>query len=316
MTVSHIHARLVAGFLALLVSMATVGGCGDAVGLDYGGGQSDQTVDVGGRTREFIAYVPQGLTPGQPAPLLLVFHGVPMEAENMVLLTWFNAHAERTGTVVAYMQADGDGWVSVGAPPGAEPTGELGYVAAVIDRIDADVDIDRSRVYAAGFSNGGLFTQRLACQFADRIAGIGVVGATIILPVVQGCAPSRHIPVIAFQGDRDPSFPWGEIGASTIAALGGEQSAQFWADLNDCGLAHDVTTLPDLVDDATTVERWSWPGCPADGQVVFHHIVGGGHTWPGSPLNLGAELGAKSRDIDASRIMLDFLLQQRLGSGA
>ncbi|MEZ4417989.1 MAG: PHB depolymerase family esterase [Gemmatimonadota bacterium] len=286
---------------------------GEVLGVGYGGGEYEQRIRVGDRLRDYVVYVPRAISPGTEVPLLLAFHGTGMSAETMMLLTWFNEQAERLGIVVAYLQADGDGWVSVGSPPVGEPTGELGFVEAVIDRLDRDLDIDRSRVYAAGFSNGGLMMQRLGCQFYDRIAAVGIVGATIAFPVIQGCLPQRHVPAMFFLGDLDTQFPWSDNLAANLGLLGAESSGQFWADLNECGPTRVDTDLPDTADDDTTVERWDWPNCPADGQVVFYHIRRGGHTWPGSPLNLGPSLGTKSRDIDASRLLGDFLVQQGLG---
>lgn len=78
------------------------------------------------------------------------------------------------------------------------------------------------------------------------------------------------------------------------------------ADLNGCDPEPEVTILPDLVDDGTTVERWVYPGCPSGGSVEFFAIQGGEHTWPGSPIDQGF-LRLVSQDIVAGEILVEFL---------
>ena len=50
-------------------------------------------------------------------------------------------------------------------------------VNAVLDDIAANVSIDASRVYSTGISNGGFFSQRLACELSDRIAATYTIAA-------------------------------------------------------------------------------------------------------------------------------------------
>ena len=54
-------------------------------------------------------------------------------------------------------------------------------------------------------------------------------------------------------------------------------------------------------------QTWRFSGCTG-GAVDFYRIVGGGHTWPGSPLNLDAGLGRKTSVISATEVMTDFFL--------
>ena len=47
---------------------------------------------------------------------------------------------------------------------------DVGFVNAMIDAVDAAYCVDPKRVYAAGFSNGGMLSNRLACELGDRVA--------------------------------------------------------------------------------------------------------------------------------------------------
>jgi polyhydroxybutyrate depolymerase len=48
-------------------------------------------------------------------------------------------------------------------------------VARLLDRVERLACVDRSRVYATGFSNGGGFTARVGCELADRFAAVAPV---------------------------------------------------------------------------------------------------------------------------------------------
>ncbi|MGE0493705.1 MAG: PHB depolymerase family esterase [Vulcanimicrobiota bacterium] len=47
----------------------------------------------------------------------------------------------------------------------------------MLDDVETQVNTDRSRVYAAGISNGGALAYRLAAQMSDRLAAVAVVAA-------------------------------------------------------------------------------------------------------------------------------------------
>ncbi len=75
---------------------------------------------------------------------------------------------------------------------------DVGYVCKVIDKVANTVSIDKRRVYACGISNGGYFSQMLACAIPERIAAIGVVGSTIMQQAANGCHSNKPMPVMFF----------------------------------------------------------------------------------------------------------------------
>ena len=50
-----------------------------------------------------------------------------------------------------------------------------GFISALIDSLTADLNIDTTRVYATGMSNGAFMTYTLGCELSDRIAAIAPV---------------------------------------------------------------------------------------------------------------------------------------------
>lgn len=108
-------------------------------------------------------------------------------------------------------------------------------------------------------------------------------------------------------GDDDLLVPYegGDLGGGWTGGLFGNMrsmmdSAQFWADLAQCG---DATTVEvDDKDDDTALETRTYADCTHP--VVLHTIKGGGHTWPGARHIPG--LGAVSDELDASEAIWAF----------
>jgi polyhydroxybutyrate depolymerase len=50
------------------------------------------------------------------------------------------------------------------------------------------------------------------------------------------------------------------------------------------------------------VERWTYEGCDDGIDVELYSVEGGGHTWPGSAI----EIGPTTKTVDATKIALDF----------
>src|SRR5262249_14955868 len=82
---------------------------------------------------------------------------------------------------------------------------DVGFTSALLDRLEANLCLDRRRVYAARMSNGAIMSQRLACDLAARVRAVGsVAGAMMASP----CAPVRPVPVIEIHGTGDLNVPY------------------------------------------------------------------------------------------------------------
>ncbi|NNF26016.1 MAG: hypothetical protein HKN73_02185, partial [Gemmatimonadetes bacterium] len=170
------------------------------------------------------------------------------------------------------------------------------------------ISIDEERLFTSGFSNGALMAIWMACNRSDQVAGAGIVGGTILsgLP----CSFRRPVPAVFFLGDQDRQFPFHVGGASVAGQLSAAESMAYWLERNGCSALPEVVDLPDAVVDGTTAHRWDYSECTGPQSVTLYEIRGGGHTWPGSPLKLSPELGAKSNDVRASTLIADFLMDR------
>jgi polyhydroxybutyrate depolymerase len=227
-------------------------------------------------------------------------------------MSWLYPESAAHGLLVAYPEAEGDYWNTPNSPPAYWSVPDVPFVDALVEDVDARYGVDPSRIYVAGFSNGAIFAQLVACTRGDRIAGLAVVGAGMSADVTRSCPWRRRVPTVVFFGDADPQFFWDEGFAAAVGMLGGGGSANWLADANACDPEAEVIDLPTAHDDGTAVGLWRFRNCADDSDVDFYRILGGGHTWPGSPLNLDPGFGRKTHNLDASAVMVDFLLQHAL----
>lgn len=179
--------------------------------------------------RTFIVDAPSTLHPGEPAPLLLDFHGFRHSAAAVWKVSRFRDLAEGGRFLTVYPQGEritfhhkgrgheGDGW-QIENEPGNR---DVRFVAAVLDRLEREYCIDQRRVYATGFSNGAYFSHLLACTMADRVAAIAPVGGG---KRPSPCEPVRPVPVLIHHGRQDDIIDIGDARAARDA----------WAQSNGC----------------------------------------------------------------------------------
>ena len=217
--------------------------------------------------------------------------------------------ADAHGYVVVYPDGIDFSWADGRGASVPDRTGvdDVGFIAALVDRLTAEYGIDPDRVFATGLSAGGFMANRLACERADMFAAIAPVGATLGDHV--DCHPSQPVSVLASHGTVDPIVPFnggpmvGRGGPSTILAA--YAVVDRWRELNGCAAAPVIEPIPGNGDGASA-ERVAYE-CDEGTEVVFMRVDGGGHTWPGAPEILPASaVGPATRAFDASEASARF----------
>jgi len=271
------------------------------------------TIEVGGTERSYLLHVPAALPTGRGVPLVLIFHGGGGHAWNMPGFTHFDDLADREGFIAAYPDSIGGNWND---DREISTTDDVAFVRAVIEDIERDHAIDPRRIYATGISNGGFFSNKLACDLGDRIAAIASVAATMPEKLLARCKPSRPMSVLYMHGTNDPLVPieGGKVGLRHGRSRGQcvslTDAARFWRTEDQIGAAGDpdADDLPDHVDDGTHVHRETWGGGRDGTEVVVYTIEGGGHAWPGGAQYLPKFIvDVASQNLDATRTIWDFL---------
>lgn len=194
---------------------------------------------------------------------------------------------------------------------------DVGFLTALIGRLIAEEGADPKRVHLVGFSNGGVMAYRMALDRTDLFASVAVLMAD--LPEgLKDKAPARPMPLLVMTGTEDPLMH----GRGGDAAFGGKDLGRFlstgdtvalWRRHNKAAPPAEPEKLPDAdPKDGCRVERSVHAAAPGGAPLVHYRIVGGGHAWPGGEQYWPARLvGRVCRDIDASRLVVDFFKQHR-----
>ncbi len=243
--------------------------------------------------------------------LLLVFHGGGSTGRGIPKLTHFNEIADRERFVVAYPDGFRRHWRdSRGTIPEVDGVDDVNFVSALIRKLVSDYKIPNYRVYAAGISNGGFFSQRLAVEIPDQIRGVAAIAATMPAALSALQSIKKPIPIMIIHGTHDPIVPFegGYVrGGAKGLVLSARDSAAKWALMNDCASEPEITLLPDKIDDATHIRVEKYGSCKDDAEVILLVVEGGGHTWPGGWQYFPERIiGRTSMNMDASEEIMTF----------
>ena len=279
-------------------------------------GDHVRKVTVDGLVRSCVIHLPPGLDLAKPAPLVLMIHGAAMNAPMMERFSGMNAQADAAGFIAVYPNGTGFAntiltWNSGGLGPARQKPDDVAFLSALLDDLTKILNVDPRRIYAAGMSNGGMMSYRLAAEMSDRIAAIAAVGGTLALTDPR---PSRPVPVIHFHGTDDGIVPYagpGKRDPQGMSFRSVPDTIATWVKLTTCPPAPVIRTVPDRFEDGTTVRVTTYgPGLQGT-EVVLVDITGGGHTWPGQQPAVSL-IGKSTREISANRMIWDFFRKHPL----
>ncbi len=303
------------GAFGLALLLAMVGGA-QAAQRKPAGTVTRQEISIKGLQRSWILYIPRNLSPN--APLLLMFHGSGGDGLSTREVTGyrFDMLADQYKFVVAYPDGYETTWndcrKASPQPARVKNIDDESFIEAIINKTVTEYRIDRKRVFAAGHSNGGQLTYRLAMERPQEFAGIAAISASIPTPDNLACMPSGvPIPAMVINGTADPINPFAggmvRIGPSTLGNVTSTRAtAEYFAKINgDTGAPTTVKLPHNDPRDPTSVERTTWQtqGKPP---VVMYAIHEGGHVVPNPGFQYPEVLGRQTKDLDAPAAIWDF----------
>lgn len=274
----------------------------------------------GGFPRSYSVYVPPAYNPENPTPLLIALHGSPDNGSGIAYRFDLNRVARENGFIVLYPDGLDNRWNYTygisGYPP--LPQDDVDFLTTLIDDLSLDFNLDRSRIYATGFSNGGYMTERLICQASDVFAAYGIVGASAFPGVLEVCEGATPRPIIMIHGTDDVSIPFNGVPGGQNGAIlpltSTLETVTVWASQNNCGSQINQETLPEKGDSpGTRVHILHFTECPPESPMIFYLIEGGGHNLPGVPGRIRPEIaGRVNMDIHAGEAIWQFFSQYTL----
>ena len=294
-------------------------------------GTSDETVATSQGLRSYRLHVPPSYTGSDAVPLVLSFHGLTLNATFQEAYSAFSARADQPdgGFIVVYLE----GVVTTGIAASHYNSWQLAspepddvvVVDELLNTLLLELCIDENRVYSTGFSNGGMMSVRLACSLSNRIAAIGTVAGLYYPPLaldlnaLEDCSAQKAMPIIAFHGTSDAIVLFGGgvggglPGLFTVTArlpvddaTPADDTMAEWASHNNCTSGRQSSSI------GAQVNLVRYDTCDDSSVVELYVVDGGGHTWPGSSIDLPV-LGKVTNDIDATDLMWSFFQNYSLG---
>jgi len=308
-------------------------------------GPTTQTFPVvGWPDRAFDLELPASYRCGQPAAVLIVYHGGGGNKANMRKITCpggdlASAHcldqvALAAGMAVVFPDGTnarggklinrgglrtwnaggGQGnYICVSGVACTSGVDDVAYTHALLAQLGRRIDIDSGRVFATGFSDGAAMAQRLACEAAETFAAIAPVSGENQF-ALAGCAPVMRVAVLDIHGTLDKCWPYdGGPGGCIESGLyvSVADTLAGWGARNGCDATPSSTPLPPRpgVHDGTSVVRLDYANCGAGGEVQHLEVVGNGHYWPDGERYAGGRLlgGVMSRQLDTGEAIVAFL---------
>lgn len=237
-------------------------------------GRYVETLRVGKLTRRFILRVPKGYT-GDKTAVVMVLHGWWTSAKAAEAYTRMAEKGEKEGFVTVFPDGLGDpqGWNAgfIDLTENEHPD-DVGFLTAVLDRVEGEVNVDRDREYVVGHSNGAFMANDLGAKIGGRLAAIASMAGTVGLrPGFEIPRPAAPLNVILLHGKADVTVGYAPTSSALLHNEGAVASARFWAKADGCDLTPRTTRQGRVTIDryqggrnATEVELVSVDGAPHD----------------------------------------------------
>ena len=118
----------------------------------------------------------------------------------------FRSVSDTAGFILVYPQAladpnDGNSTNCIHK----EPTNhnDILFVETLINTISSNYNVDMDRIYACGYSLGGMFTYDLACQLNSRISAVASVAGGAFIGAFNNCHLTHPTAVLTINGTID-----------------------------------------------------------------------------------------------------------------
>lgn len=265
----------------------------------------------GGIYRNYRLYVPAIYTGSSARPLILNLHGYTSNAFQQQYYSNFEPIADTANFLMVYPNGtkDGTGTTFWNAGFGAS-VNDLGFLSNLIDSLDLTYNINLNRVYSTGMSNGGFMSHTLACELSNRITAIAsVTGGIFTTQYGTLCHPTRPVPVMQIHGTADATVPYtGNLSQGMVPI---DSVVKYWVTKNNCNPVATFSNVPNInIADGCTAEHYQYNGGTSGSTVELYKIIGGTHSWPGTPFSSTGT----NQDINASKEIWRFFNKYNLAS--
>ena len=206
------------------VAVARSAGCGKARTLVNGA----LSLQSGGKARKYILGVPTSYDKSQAYRLVFAFAESGSSAQSVANRNFFRMGGYDTkNTIFVAPEAEN------GA--GSWSKTDVGFTDDILAQVEGDLCIDKTRIFATGFSFGGAMSIAIACTRADVFRGVAFFSGADL----TGSCPTTLTKPIAYYASQAS----GDASGTPMPTSGRIKQAQFAA-VNGCTEEPNATTFP------------------------------------------------------------------------
>ena len=256
------------------------------------------TLEFQGNRRTCIIENPNNYPKLKGFSLLIILHGH-YESANFIRYRIKNSFVfKKNGVLVAY--PNGSGFIRMNWD---DFETEIDFLNTLIDTISKKHKIDTTKIYIAGFSQGGMLAYRMACEYSERIAAIAMISSQIDSNyVINNCTMKRAVPLISINSKVDHACPYDSFTYKGKWFNSVQSGISAWAYKSGFNLE------PDSIYSGSNYEVTIWEK-DAQEFTTLWTLAKGGHAWPQGRGLLYIPHFEPSKIINANNIICTFFLK-------
>lgn len=206
------------------------------------------TIDVAGDPRDYILALPEDYDATRPYPLVFTWHPGGGSAQGTANNFYGIRQLAADSAIFVSPEGIDEGWANTDGR-------DLAFFDAMLERFEAELCVDQSRIFSTGFSYGGMMSFALGCGRADVVRAIAPMSGALFSGCLDGDAP---IAMLGFHGTND----------TVVDIAAGVRARDEILDRNGCGPEDEAVEANGCL---------AFEGC-SEGHSVSWCEFGGGHT--------------------------------------
>jgi polyhydroxybutyrate depolymerase len=221
-------------------------GCGNTAAPK---GAQNLTIQVNGKARTYLLFVPNGYDSKKPIPLIFAWHS--SGASGAESRKYYKLEpVTGDGAIIVYPNGLNGGWdVSANGV-------DMKFFDLLLESISKAYCVDQARVFSTGYSFGGIMSNSLACDRGSKLRAFAPVEGAFFDGAKSCPTP---VPAWIVHASNDP----------TVSFASGQAARDIWLKTNGCS----TTTMPTTPSECVAYQCTKAP--------VVWCVHTGGHIWPG-----------------------------------